>query len=141
MSGGGAREAKAWLSWPYELSRRIEAGKARAERLRAEAELAAPRLEAAPSRGNGMRGNRAEEAAVRLISLEEEIARGEEELAAALREAGHAIAGVPYPLGRRVLEARYLRFMGWEDAARSLGVSMRTALRAHRRALELLGAP
>lgn len=56
----------------------------------------------------------------------------------AQREVTYALARLPSPRARTMMEMRYLSGLTWEEIARAMHISPRSVLRMHQRALRLV---
>lgn len=128
-------DAKEYLSQAFLLRRSIRMKEKRLEWLR---EIApGPSMvfsDEARSTGNP-RNSAVENAALKVVSLEEEIASDILNLVDLLREIEVTISRVDSAECRLVLEMRYLSFMSWEEIAYRMGYTMRHTFYLHKKAL------
>ncbi len=82
-----------------------------------------------------------EEAVVRIVDLESEIALNIAELVKLKQEIANAIRGVNSIECETLLEMRYLAFMTWEDIAMQMNYSHDYIYHLHRKALSLVRMP
>jgi len=131
-------DAKEYLSRAFFLRRQITTKQKRLEWLR---EIApGPSMtfsEEAKGSGNP-RSSAVENAAIKVVALEEEIAGDILHLVDVVKEIDSAIKRLDSIECRTILEMRYLSFMDWEEIAGRMGYSLRHTFYLHKNALRTL---
>lgn len=82
------------------------------------------------------RGNVTESAVLRVVELEERLAKEIDELTAKRREIECAVNAVPDEVQREVLTRRYLLYQKWEVISREMGYTERRIFQIHGDALK-----
>lgn len=84
--------------------------------------------------------SRVEQAIVIMTGQSGQLADEIQRLLAIREEVSAAIAAVPNPAERRVLEYRYLAFLSWKEISHSMKMALRSVYKLHERALENFSA-
>ncbi|MBQ0070651.1 MAG: DUF1492 domain-containing protein [Spirochaetales bacterium] len=131
-------DAKEYLSRAFFLRRQITTKQKRLEWLR---EIApGPSMtfsEEAKGTGNP-RSSAVENAAIKVVALEEEIAGDILHLVDVVKEIDAAIKRLDSIECRTILEMRYLSFMDWEEISGRMGYTLRHTFYLHKNALRTL---
>ena len=127
--------AKEYLSQAFLLNVRISSKVAQAQSLRDTATKASAVLSGMPH-SPSRNIYRMEEAIVRMVDLENEIAEHVECLVSLKRDIARAINSVESETHRILLELRYLCFKDWEQIAEDMHYERRYVLKLHGQALK-----
>ena len=85
------------------------------------------------------RSSLVENAALKVVELEEEIASDILELVRVMKEIASAISRMDSMECRTILEMRYLSFMEWDEIISRMGYSRSYVFRLHKEALKAIG--
>ena len=129
--------SKEYLSQALYLDKRLKAKERRLDWLRSHAEYVSPQISESPKTASGIKSP-LEEAVVRIVDLETEIALNITELVRLKQEIANAIRGVNSIECETILEMRYLALMTWEDIAMQMNYSNDYIYHLHRKALSLV---
>jgi hypothetical protein len=129
--------AREYLSQAFLLDRRIRAKERQLECMRTHAAYATPELTGMPKAGSRTVSH-VEDAAVRMLELEQIIRDQIAELVRLRKEIAGVIQAVNNPECEALLEMRYLSLMSWEQIADALGYHSKYVFDVHRRALEMI---
>lgn len=132
--------AKEYLNQAYYLNRTIEVKTKRAERLKALATSCSTNLSDMPKSPNHAKSPM-EEALVKLLDLQDEIAKDIKKFVELNRKIAEAIRTVNDIEVEYVLEERYLNFRKWEDIVSSMDLSHDRVFYLHRKGLKLIRIP
>lgn len=127
--------AKEYLSQPYQMDRRIRSKERQLDALKASTSCVSPTYGGEGGHGNGI-SSPVEYAALRIVSLSNEIEEDRKSLAAMLLEVGSVINRLDNPEHIELLTMRYIMFLRWEDIICRMGYAQNTVFRKHREALE-----
>ena len=139
----GAREpthrqqVKAWLSQARLLKQEIADKKELRDRMRAQVERCTQAISSAA--GGGKRDWT--DTSARLDVLEKAIDRDHNRLLEIQTQINDAIAQLPTPKMRMLMEKRYLKGMSWTQIAREMNFGRATVFRIHDNALDLIEIP
>ena len=128
---------KEYLSQAFVLDKRLQTKQRRLEWLKNRASYVSANLHEAVQSSPSHR-SAVEEAVVRIISLEEEIANDITRIVQLKQEIASAIRRVNNIECETLLEMRYLSFLRWEEIASQLNYSQGHVYHLHRRALKLV---
>lgn len=132
--------AREYLSQAFLLDRRIRAKERQLECMRTHAAYATPELAGMPKAGSRTVSH-VEDAAVRMLELEQIIRDQIAELVRLRKEIAGVIQAVNNPECEALLEMRYLSLMSWEQIAETMDVGLRHVYKMHGRALEMIHLP
>lgn len=127
--------AKEYLSQPYQMDRRIRSKERQLDALKSSTSCVSPTYGGEGGHGNGI-SSPVEYAALRIVSLSNEIEEDRKSLAAMLLEVGSVINRLDNPEHIELLTMRYIMFLRWEDIICRMGYAQNTVFRKHREALE-----
>ncbi len=131
---------KAYLSQALYLDKRIKAKEKQLDWVKDHSVYVIPHISDMPKSSKAHR-SALEEAVVRIIDLETEIAQGITHLIELKTAIAHAIRRINSMECETILEMRYLTFMSWEEIAVQLGYSQDYVYHLHRKALALVKIP
>lgn len=97
-------------------------------------------ISSAPVGNSSDISSRVERAIVAIAGQSEHLADEIQRLLDVREKVAAAIADVPYPDERRVLEYRYLAFLSWKEISHAMKAGLRTIYRLHDRALKNFAA-
>lgn len=120
----------------YRLQRLVDSGFVALQNLRDNIGKITPVYSLAP--GGGRSGQRIENAAAKIIDLENTLRADKKRLAETIAEIRQLIAFVDDPLLNRVLDKRYLQYQKWEQIAEELGYARAQVYRLHSKAANLI---
>lgn len=129
--------AREYLSQAFLLDRRIRAKERQLECMRTHAAYATPELTGMPKAGSRTVSH-VEDAAIRMLELEQMISEQIAELVRLRKEIAGVIQAVNNPECEALLEMRYLSLMSWEQISDVLGYHSKYVFDVHRRALEMI---
>ena len=126
--------AKEYLEQAHRLDQRIDSKLEQVEALRCLATKSTAIIRSHP--GGGGNGSFMEDAVIKIVDLEREIAKEMERLVDLKREIAETINRVEEPELQIVLERRYLNYQRWPEIAKAICYSTKTVRRWHEKALE-----
>ena len=129
---------KEYLSQAFYMNRQIKAKERRLEWLREIAPGPSMRFSQEEKSKGDPRSSRVEEAALKVVELEEEIASDILELVRVMKDIASAISRVDSMECRTILEMRYLSFMEWDEIISRMGYSRSYVFRLHGKALNVM---
>ena len=132
--------AKEYLKQAYFIDRRIKAKERQLEALKAHAVYTSPQISDMPH-GSASCKSAMEEAAVKIIELEQYISEQIQELIRLKKEIASVIKAINNPEYETILEMRYLSFMSWDEIQYRMEYSQRYMFRVHGFALEMIRIP
>ena len=127
--------AKEYLSQAFYLNRQIKAKEKRLEWLREIAPGPSMRFSQEERVKGDPRGSMVENAALKVVELEEEIASDILELVRVMKDIASTINRVDSMECRTILEMRYLSFMEWDEISARMGYGSNWVYQKHREAL------
>ncbi|WP_353892919.1 DUF1492 domain-containing protein [Proteinivorax hydrogeniformans] len=128
--------AKEYLSQAMWLDQRINSKLEQLDTLRAlAAKVGANLTEEKVSGGNNIKSH-VENTVAKIVDLENEINEDIDRLVDVKAEITGTINQVDDPISQIILEQRYINGKGWDEVAREIGFDIRTAFRAHGKALK-----
>ena len=130
---------KEYLSQAFYLNRQIKAKEKRLEWLREIAPGPSMRFSQEEKSKGDPRSSLVENAALKVVELEEEIASDILELVRVMKEIASTISRVDSMECRTILEMRYLSFMEWDEIISRMGYSRSYVFRLHGEALNAIG--
>ena len=130
--------AKEYLSQAFYLNRQIKAKEKRLEWLREIAPGPSMRFSQEEKAKGDPRSSLVEEAALKVVELEEEIASDILDLVRVMKEIASTISRVDSMECRTILEMRYLSFMEWDEIISRMGYSRSYVFRLHGEALNAI---
>ena len=130
--------AKEYLSQAFYMNRQIKAKERRLEWLREIAPGPSMRFSQEEKSKGDPRSSLVEEAALKVVALEEEIASDILELVRVMKEIASTISRVDSMECRTILEMRYLSFMEWDEIISRMGYSRSYVFRLHGEALNAI---
>lgn len=130
--------AKEYLSQAFYMNRQIKAKERRLEWLREIAPGPSMRFSQEEKSKGDPRSSLVEEAALKVVELEEEIASDILELVRVMKEIASTISRVDSMECRTILEMRYLSFMEWDEIISRMGYSRSYVFRLHGEALNAI---
>ena len=130
--------AKEYLSQAFYLNRQIKAKEKRLECLREIAPGPSMRFSQEEKSKGDLRSFLVENAALKVVELEEEIASDILELVRVMKEIASTISRVDSMECRTILEMRYLSFMEWDEIISRMGYSRSYVFRLHGEALNAI---
>ena len=130
--------AKEYLSQAFYMNRQIKAKERRLEWLREIAPGPSMRFSQEEKAKGDPRSSLVEEAALKVVELEEEIASDILELVRVMKDIASAISRVDSMECRTILEMRYLSFMEWDEIISRMGYSRSYVFRLHGEALNAI---
>ena len=130
--------AKEYLSQAFYLNRQIKAKEKRLEWLREIAPGPSMRFSQEEKVKGDPRSSLVEEAALKVVELEEEIASDILEMVRVMKEIASTISRVDSMECRTILEMRYLSFMEWDEIISRMGYSRSYVFRLHGEALNAI---
>ena len=130
--------AKEYLSQAFYMNRQIKAKERRLEWLREIAPGPSMRFSQEEKAKGDPRSSLVEEAALKVVELEEEIASDILELVRVMKEIASTISRVDSMECRTILEMRYLSFMEWDEIISRMGYSRSYVFRLHGEALNAI---
>lgn len=131
--------AKEYLSQAFYMNRQIKAKERRLEWLREIAPGPSMRFSQEEKSKGDPRSSLVENAALKVVELEEEIASDILELVRVMKEIASTISRVDSMECRTILEMRYLSFMEWDEIISRMGYSRSYVFRLHGEALNAIG--
>ena len=131
--------AKEYLSQAFYMNRQIKAKERRLEWLREIATGPSMRFSQEEKSKGDPRSSLVENAALKVVELEEEIASDILELVRVMKEIASTISRVDSMECRTILEMRYLSFMEWDEIISRMGYSRSYVFRLHGEALNAIG--
>ena len=131
--------AKEYLSQAFYMNRQIKAKERRLEWLREIAPGPSMRFSQEEKAKGDPRSSLVEEAALKVVELEEEIASDILDLVRVMKDIASAISRVDSMECRTILEMRYLSFMEWDEIISRMGYSRSYVFRLHGEALNAIG--
>ena len=131
--------AKEYLSQAFYMNRQIKAKERRLEWLREIAPGPSMRFSQEEKSKGDPRSSLVEEAALKVVELEDEIASDILELVRVMKEIASTISRVDSMECRTILEMRYLSFMEWDEIISRMGYSRSYVFRLHGEALNAIG--
>ena len=132
-------DAKEYLSRAFVLDRRIKAKEKQLDALRDHVPYTTPEMGDIRVKTN-MTGSSVEYAALRVVSLSDEIRSDIAEMTEVMKEIAAMIRRVGDVDAEVALEPRYLAFMSWDDVIGELGYSPGHVFRLHREALRRISS-
>ena len=130
--------AKEYLSQAFYMNRQIKAKERRLEWLREIAPGPSMRFSQEEKSKGDPRSSLVENAALKVVELEEEIASDILELVRVMKEIASTISRVDSMECRTILEMRYLSFMEWDEIISRMGYSRSYVFRLHGEALNAI---
>ena len=130
--------AKEYLSQAFYMNRQIKAKERRLEWLREIAPGPSMRFSQEEKSKGDPRSSLVEEAALKVVELEEEIASDILDLVRVMKEIASTISRVDSMECRTILEMRYLSFMEWDEIISRMGYSRSYVFRLHGKALNVM---
>lgn len=130
--------AKEYLSQAFYMNRQIKAKERRLEWLREIAPGPSMRFSQEEKSKGDPRSSLVEEAALKVVELEEEIASDILDLVRVMKEIASTISRVDSMECRTILEMRYLSFMEWDEIISRMGYSRSYVFRLHGEALNAI---
>ena len=130
--------AKEYLSQAFYMNRQIKAKERRLEWLREIAPGPSMRFSQEEKAKGDPRSSLVEEAALKVVELEEEIASDILDLVRVMKEIASTISRVDSMECRTILEMRYLSFMEWDEIISRMGYSRSYVFRLHGEALNAI---
>ena len=127
--------AKEYLSQAFYMNRQIKAKERRLEWLREIAPGPSMRFSQEEKSKGDPRGSLVENAALKVVELEEEIASDILELVRVMKEIASTISRVDSMECRTILEMRSLSFMEWDEISARMGYDSNCVYYLHRKAL------
>lgn len=127
--------AKEYLRQAYIIDRRLKLDTERLSAARSALYVKAVRYNSDGSKPV-TRGNVTESAVLRVMELEERLAKEIDELTEKRREIERAVNAVPDEVQREVLTRRYLLYQKWEVISREMGYTERRIFQVHGDALK-----
>ena len=131
--------AKEYLSQAFYMNRQIKAKERRLEWLREIAPGPSMRFSQEEKSKGDPRSSLVENAALKVVELEEEIASDILDLVRVMKEIASTISRVDSMECRTILEMRYLSFMEWDEIISRMGYSRSYVFRLHGEALNAIG--
>jgi len=128
-------DAKEYLSRAFYLHKQIKAKEKRLEWLRDIAPGPSMRFSEEAKVPGNPRSSAVENAAIKVVALEEEIANDIISFVDVTKEISGIISGISSQEQKTVLEMRYLAFMEWEEVAGRMGYTLRHTFYLHGKAL------
>lgn len=132
--------AKEYLKQAYFIDRRIKAKERQLEALKAHAVYTSPKISDMPH-GSASCKSAMEEAAVKIIELEQYISEQIQELVRLKKEIASVIKAINNPEYETILEMRYLSFMSWDEIQYRMEYSQCYMFKVHGFALEMIRIP
>ena len=130
--------SKGYLRQAFYMKRQIKAKERRLEWLREIAPGPSMRFSQEEKSKGDPRSSLVENAALKVVELEEEIASDILELVRVMKEIASTISRVDSMECRTILEMRYLSFMEWEEIISRMGYSRSYVFRLHGEALNAI---
>ena len=130
--------AKEYLSQAFYMNRQIKAKERRLEWLREIAPGPSMRFSQEEKSKGDPRSSLVEEAALKVVELEDEIASDILDLVRVMKEIASTISRVDSMECRTILEMRYLSFMEWDEIISRMGYSRSYVFRLHGEALNAI---
>ena len=130
--------AKEYLSQAFYMNRQIKAKERRLEWLREIVPGPSMRFSQEEKSKGDPRSSLVENAALKVVELEEEIASDILELVRVMKEIASTISRVDSMECRTILEMRYLSFMEWDEIISRMGYSRSYVFRLHGEALNAI---
>ena len=130
--------AKEYLSQAFYMNRQIKAKERRLEWLREIAPGPSMRFSQEEKSKGDPRSSLVENAALKVVELEEEIASDILDLVRVMKDIASAISRVDSMECRTILEMRYLSFMEWDEIISRMGYSRSYVFRLHGEALNAI---
>ena len=130
--------AKEYLSQAFYMNRQIKAKERRLEWLREIAPGPSMRFSQEEKSKGDPRSSLVENAALKVVELEEEIASDILDLVRVMKEISSTISRVDSMECRTILEMRYLSFMEWDEIISRMGYSRSYVFRLHGKALNVM---
>lgn len=130
--------AKEYLSQAFYMNRQIKAKERRLEWLREIAPGPSMRFSQEEKSKGDPRSSLVENAALKVVELEEEIASDILDLVRVMKEISSTISRVDSMECRTILEMRYLSFMEWDEIISRMGYSRSYVFRLHGEALNAI---
>ena len=130
--------AKEYLSQAFYMNRQIKAKERRLEWLREIAPGPSMRFSQEEKAKGDPRSSLVEEAALKVVELEEEISSDILDLVRVMKEIASTISRVDSMECRTILEMRYLSFMEWDEIISRMGYSRSYVFRLHGEALNAI---
>ena len=130
--------AKEYLSQAFYMNRQIKAKERRLEWLREIAPGPSMRFSQEEKSKGDPRSSLVENAALKVVELEEEIASDILDLVRVMKEIASTISRVDSMECRTILEMRYLSFMEWDEIISRMGYSRSYVFRLHGEALNAI---
>jgi hypothetical protein len=134
-------DAKEYLSQAFHLHRVIKAKEKRLEWLRDIAPGPSMRFSEEAKVPGNPRSSAVENAAIKVVALEEEIAADILRLVDIVKDIESVISRVESMECRTILEMRYLSFMEWDEIAARMGYGSNGVYYLHRKALRMVKRP
>lgn len=131
-------DAKEYLSRAFFLNRQIKSKQKRLDWLKDIAPGPSMRFSEEAKVPGNPRSSAVENAAIRVVALEEELASDIFHLVDIIKEIDAAIKRVDSIECRTILEMRYLSFMEWDEIAARMGYTLRHTFYIHKNALRNL---
>jgi DNA-directed RNA polymerase specialized sigma subunit len=131
-------DAKEYLSQAFYLNKQIKAKEKRLEWLRDIAPGPSMRFSEEAKVPGNHRSSAVENAAIKVVALEEEIAADILRLVDVVKDIEKTISRVDSIECRTILESRYLSFMGWDEIAARMGYDSNHVYYLHRKALRMV---
>ena len=129
---------KEYLSQAFYMNRQIKAKERRLEWLREIAPGPSMRFSQEEKAKGDPRSSLVENAALKVVELEEEIASDILDLVRVMKDIASAISRVDSMECRTILEMRYLSFMEWDEIISRMGYSRSYVFRLHGEALNAI---
>ena len=130
--------ATEFLSQAFYMNRQIKAKERRLEWLREIAPGPSMRFSQEEKSKGDPRSSLVEEAALKVVELEEEIASDILDLVRVMKEIASTISRVDSMECRTILEMRYLSFMEWDEIISRMGYSRSYVFHLHGKALNAI---
>lgn len=131
-------DVKEYLSRAFYLNRQIKAKQKRLDWIRDIVPGPSMVFSDEPRVPGNPRNSAVENAALRVVALEEEIAADILQLVEVVKEIEAAIRRIDSIECRTILEMRYLSFMDWEEIAGRMGYNSNHVFYLHRKALRMV---
>ena len=128
---------KEFLRQAFLAEKRAKSIETQIEVLRNHAAYLTPQISETPTKSQVVK-SKVEEAAVRIVTLQNELSDVISDLIAKRKAIAQAIRSINNLELETVLELRYLEYLSWEEIASRMGYSLQSAYKAHGKALQLV---
>lgn len=132
---------KEFLSQAYYMNRQIKAKEKRLDWLRELVPGPTSRFGEEAAVPGDPKNSAVENAAIKVVTLEEEIAGDILQLVDVVRGIENVIRNVESVEHRTLLEMRYLSFLSWDQITDRMGYGTNTVFRKHREAIDMVRIP